>query len=224
MRPWFGKPWITIQELCDDSICSEGLFASRFLSHEELLESLAYSLVKSLKVEPSIFCDSCTGSDVFDFSLESAGSGEPTQSFSGSFHQPLLWVWRELLLTMLLLEVPEEDVVGSVRRALLASPLYDCHDWREAPRHTIELLLRGGMEEGNDETATATSAQRRCLPRLISLCAAQKTKFKFEEYDTYDFNNDEEDIHGDTDDESGHEQGYEDESEDEGEEDEGGYW
>lgn len=198
-------------------------------SCEDLLESLAYSLVKSLKVEPSIFCDICTGSDVFDFSLESADSGEPTQSFSGSFHQPLLWVWRELLLTMVLLEMPEEDVVASVRRALLASPLYDCNDWRKAPRHTIELLLRGGMEAGSRNDDTTTSAQKRCLPKLLSLCAARKNErttlgssirtFEFDTYDTYDFNNDEEDIHDDTDGEDEDEEDEDEEDEDEEDED-----
>ena len=50
MRPWFGKPWITIKELCDDSICSEGPFATRALSREELLDSLVHSSVDTASV------------------------------------------------------------------------------------------------------------------------------------------------------------------------------
>ena len=171
---------------------------------EELLESLAYSLEYSVKVEPSIFCDVCNGSDIFNVTLDPDGTGDPAHEFTGSFHRPLLWVWRELLLTMVLLETPEKVVVASVRRALLASPLYDCDKWRQAPRHTIDLLLRGGCEEAWDNTNhlndAVTVAQKQCLPRLIALCKAHKKAFEHDRYDTYTFANDEEDVYPDDDD------------------------
>ena len=192
---------------------------------EDLLESLAYSLVYGLKVEPGAFCDISYGSDCFDFMLDPADADASAHRFTGSFHRPLLWVWRELLLMMILLEKPEEDVVDSVRTALLASPLYDCRDWREAPRHTIDLLLRGGREKEWDKQDhlkdAATAAQKQCLPRLIALCKSHKEDFKYDKYDTYEFNNNEEDVHQDTDDD--HYDDDEEEDDDEEDNDSGGW-
>eukprot|EP00966_Prymnesium_polylepis_P169802 3925712-Prymnesium_polylepis.2 len=159
---------------------------------ESVLESLAYALDKAVDADPTTSFECVT--DPFDFEL--TAPGEPAQQFSFGFHRPLLWVWRELLLTMAALDEPEERIVASIRRALLAPAMYDPSESRgEKPRHTLDLLLRGGTTEDWDNVDhlhdSDTDAQRKRLPQLISLCAAHGADFKYDKYDTYEYSNDE---------------------------------
>ena len=155
------------------------------------LETLAYNLDKCTDADPTSTNECIT--DGFDFQLELGGG--KVQQFSFSFHRPLLWVWREMLLAMFALDQPEDAIVAAVRRALLAPSLYCTNtEWREKPRHTLDLLLRGGCSkdwDGNDHLADNDTVPQKQLGRLIKLCEKRGDDFKYDRYDTYEFNNDE---------------------------------
>ena len=100
-----------------------------------------------------------------------------------------------LLLAMAALDQPEDAIVAAVRRALLAPSLYCTNsEWRDKPRHTLDLLLRGGHSkdwDGNDHLADDDTVPQKQLGRLIKLCEEHGDDFKYVEMDTYAFNNDE---------------------------------
>lgn len=155
------------------------------------LETLAYNLDKCTDYDPTSTNECVT--DSFDFSLE-LGGGE-VKEFSFSFHRPLLWVWRELLLAMVVLDEPEDAIVAAVRRTLLAPSLYcTSSEFSEKPRHTLDLLLRGGCSEdwdGEDHLADDDTLPQKQLGRLIQICAEHGDDLKYDQRDAYAFNNDE---------------------------------
>jgi len=127
---------------------------------ESTLEALASTLGKAERAEGGSYKE-CI-SDQWDFDLTGA-DGAVTRHFQFSFHRPILWVWRELLLAMLASGAPDEAVITSVRRCLLAPPLYETSkEWRTRPRHTLDLLLRGGHEQGWDEVDDHRKDARTC--------------------------------------------------------------
>ena len=168
---------------------------------ELTLEALASTLNKAERADTTSSKECIT--DVFDFQLKDV-SGSMVAKFEFSFHRPILWVWRELLLTMLASGLPNDAVLASARRCLLAPPLYDASDWRTRSRHTIDLVLRGGSEDGYDgvdhRNDDGTEVQKKQLHKLQQLCEAHAEQLKFDKYDTYEHNNDESDDESDEDD------------------------
>ena len=78
-----------------------------------VLESLARTLHTAADADPTAARE-CVS--ICSFALDVSGDSGLKVDFMGSFHRPILWVWRELLLAMAYDSALDEDILACVQR------------------------------------------------------------------------------------------------------------